>query len=289
MPTDRGFAAYKSVGHEWITIMETEFYPDSLALAIVTYGAPIERFTKLVGEASDSQDLLRRISEEPNPMRTQLLRIFRKYVSPDTPVEMLKHKTKVNAIISNFGSRFRDLAEVNENLASRPDPDEAIVAVLHEHANRGQKGYDLTEAFFLWFQDKFGTKFDIKGPTGAGRDVMLNEVLPNFGRRVPADFFIVGKNGVPVAVGFARYDSDRGGAQEDDRTGGNRDKAKIMRTYCESSRSRIRTIFLNDGPGLLLGSMWDDYAELESDGDGQVMVCTLRMLDERLLPWLDSA
>ncbi len=46
-------------------------------------------------------------------------------------------------------------------------------------------------------------------------------------------------------------------------------------------------IFLNDGPGLLLGSMWDDYAYLERSWPGKIIVTTLRMVPERItLEWL---
>jgi hypothetical protein len=41
-------------------------------------------------------------------------------------------------------------------------------------------------------------------------------------------------------------------------------------------------IFLNDGPGLLLGSMWEDYSKIEERHNGEVKVVTLRMIDERL-------
>lgn len=93
-------------------------------------------------------------------------------------------------------------------------------------------------------------------------------------------------------VGFAHYDSDRGGSQEDDRTGGNMDKAQKVLAYAARRRIPLRVLFLNDGPGLLLGSMWRDYAALEEknvvDGERHVMVVTLKMLDERLLPeWFD--
>jgi hypothetical protein len=48
-------------------------------------------------------------------------------------------------------------------------------------------------------------------------------------------------------------------------------------------------ILLNDGPGLLLGSMWDDYSKLEESYLDKVMVLTLRMVPERLtLEWLQS-
>jgi hypothetical protein len=46
-------------------------------------------------------------------------------------------------------------------------------------------------------------------------------------------------------------------------------------------------IFLNDGPGLLLGSMWNDYAALERVRPGRILVTTLRMVPERLsAEWL---
>jgi hypothetical protein len=51
----------------------------------------------------------------------------------------------------------------------------------------------------------------------------------------------------------------------------------------------LKIIFLNDGPGLLLGSMWRDYAAIEDYEGGNVLVCTLKMLDTRLTrSWLES-
>ena len=46
-------------------------------------------------------------------------------------------------------------------------------------------------------------------------------------------------------------------------------------------------IFVNDGPGLLLGSMWEDYARIEERYPNEVKVITLRMIEERLTAsWL---
>lgn len=96
-------------------------------------------------------------------------------------------------------------------------------------------------------------------------------------------------DGTPLVVGFARYDSDRGGSQEDDRTGGNRDKITGILGYAKTYNLPLKVLMLNDGPGLLLGSMWNDYANLEKYGQSRVMVCTLKMLDERFTQsWLDS-
>jgi hypothetical protein len=92
-----------------------------------------------------------------------------------------------------------------------------------------------------------------------------------------------------LAIGLARYDSDRGGAQEDDRTGGYHNCANEILNYTESHKMKTKVIFLNDGPGLLLGSMWNDYASLENSRSGKIMVVTLRMIPERItLDWLRS-
>lgn len=92
-----------------------------------------------------------------------------------------------------------------------------------------------------------------------------------------------------LAIGLARYDSDRGGSQEDDRTGGYRNCADEILAYAKSHNLSTKVIFINDGPGLLLGSMWDDYSTLEASGNGKIMVLTLRMISERLtIKWLRS-
>jgi hypothetical protein len=113
------------------------------------------------------------------------------------------------------------------------------------------------------------------------------EDYPNPSR--PVDFVISDATGVVLAIGLARYDSDRGGAQEDDRTGGYRDCASEILGYADSKGLRTKVVFLNDGPGLLLGSMWNDYAALERARPGRILVTTLRMLAERLkAEWLRS-
>ena len=282
------FADYKKTSAEWITVLDTEFYPDFLDQAMVIYTPVIQRFIELVAGTKTSEDLLRIIAQEKLPIRTQLQRVFRKYVSPSTSVEMLKKVTTTETIIKNFGDRFRSIEEICARLKERPVPDEALVALLNEYKDRGQKGYDLTEAFFQWFESKF-PKYEITGPVRAGRDVMLNQVLEGYPKKTPADIFVKDRKGRPLLVGFARYDSDRGGAQEDDRTSGNRDKIAGILEYNRVHDTRIKILYLNDGPGLMLGSMWNDYCDLETDGEGRTMVSTLKMLDTRFTEkWLLS-
>lgn len=283
------FGDYKTKASQYITFIDSEFYPDYLDEAKTIYGSVLEQFVQLADAANSSADLLISIAKTPNPSRTQLLRVFRKYVSPDTSVEMLKVKKKIQSIIEDYGHRFRDIEQVREKLANRPDPDEALMAILMEYKTRGQKGYELTEAFFLWFEKSFGKEYLIQGPVRAGRDVMLDQVLENWEAKTPADILISRTDGTPLVIGFARYDSDRGGAQEDDRTGGNRDKVTDILRYADTYNLPLKVFFLNDGPGLTLGSMWNDYAALENYGKGRVMVSTLKMLDERFTrDWLEN-
>jgi hypothetical protein len=283
------FAEYKTRNSQYITFIDSEFYPDYLDEAKIIYGSVIEQFANLANTANSSADLLLRISEIPNPSRIQLLRVFRKYVSPDTSVEMLKVKKRISHIIEDYGNRFRNIEEVQKQLVNRPILDEALIAILMEYKNRGKKGYELTEAFFLWFEAHFGAEYLIQGPIRAGRDIMLNEVLENWQEKTPADILISSFDGSPLVIGFARYDSDRGGAQEDDRTSGNRDKVTNILKYADTYNLPLKVFFLNDGPGLTLGSMWNDYASLETYRKGRVMVCTLKMLDERFTrDWLEN-
>ncbi|MFR9671630.1 MAG: hypothetical protein SNI72_01830 [Rikenellaceae bacterium] len=89
-----------------------------------------------------------------------------------------------------------------------------------------------------------------------------------------------------LAIGFARYDSDRGGVQEDDRTGGYSNAANEILKYTKAKGLSTKVIFVNDGPGLLLGSMWDDYSYIEEQAE-EIKVVTLRVIADRVTEkWL---
>lgn len=268
--------------HVWITIVETELYPDYLDIAKAFYKSVLDRFRELVSEAHDSADLFRKIGKESPKIRTQLQRVFRKYVSADTSVEMLKVKRNEETIIKNFGHRFRPIEEVRDAIKQRPSPDEALVALLWEYKSRGQKGYELTESFFNWFRAKHGKRFKIEGPERAGPDVSLKSVFLDYPQDTTVDFVISERKGGPLVVGYGRYDSDRGGAQGLDRINSYSDKVTEILAYANKKNVSIKLLFINDGPGLLLGLLWDRYAALEDKGDGKVIVSTLKMLDVRV-------
>lgn len=286
---DASFRDYQVDGHLWITLSTGEYYPDVLPLACELYKPVLVTFGQLLESAHSSTDLFISISDiESQWMRIQLCRVFKKYVSPETPVEMLKKKSAAETICDQFGEKFRPINEIQSNFQSRPIPDEALCAVLWEYKDRGKKGYDLTERLFKIVRKQY-PELDIIGPERAGKDIILGELFEDYPKPDrPVDFVLL-KNKKPIAVGLARYDSDRGGAQEDDRTGQYRDCATEVLNYSQHQGLNLKVIFLNDGPGLLLGSMWRDYSNIEDTGKGKVKVVTLRMFPERItINWLLS-
>ena len=284
----KSFADYKNDAPNWITMAGGEFYPDILEDACELYKPVLVLFGQLLKSSESSERLLREITEVKQQwMRVQLYRVFRKYVSPQTPVEMLKKKSMIPMVCEQYGKNFRSIDRVQAAFSSRPLPDEALCAILWEYKDRGQKGYDLTERFFNMFESAM-PGFKIEGPMRAGADIQLQNIFSDYPNPTrPVDFVIKDKAGNVLAIGLARYDGDRGGAQEDDRTGGYSNCAKEILAYTTKHRLPTKVIFVNDGPGLLLGSMWNDYSNLEKINPSKVMVMTLRMFNERLTTdWL---
>ncbi|HLL13848.1 MAG TPA: hypothetical protein VK388_02110 [Pyrinomonadaceae bacterium] len=285
------FADYKIDGFNWITLATGEYYPDILKDACILYEPILVLFGQLLKTSESSVRLFEQINEIGDGWsRIQLARVFRKYVSPRTPVEMLKVKSKAKEIVRTFGDEFRAIQEVQAAFLTRPIPDEALCALLWEYKDRGKKGYDLTERFFEMFRAKYPTLV-VKGPERAGKDVLMGKIFKDYPKPDrPVDVVVYDEKGEEIlAVGLARYDSDRGGAQEDDRPGQYRDAADEILRYAKEHGLRTKVIFLNDGPGLLLGSMWNDYAAIEDRYKDKVKVLTLRMVPERLtLDWLYS-
>lgn len=286
----KSFADYKTVAANWITMASGEFYPDILDDACELYKPVLLTFRQLLLSSESSEVLLQNISNlHQQWMRIQLLRVFRKYVSPQTPVEMLKKKSLIPTICKQYCKNFRTIDLVQAAFNSRPIPDEALCAVLWEYKDRGQKGYDLTERFFNNFRTNY-PDFTIEGPERAGIDIRLGNIFENYPNPTrPVDFIIRNNKKKIIAIGLARYDGDRGGAQEDDRTGGYINCAKEILSYAKENNLSTKVIFLNDGPGLLLGSMWNDYSKLEEIDSNSIMVLTLRMMQTRLTKkWLNQ-
>lgn len=287
--TEKLFIDYRNDASNWITLAGGEYYPDILKDACNLYKPVLVIFGQLLKTSESSSRLFLEISEISEPwMRIQLLRVFKRYVCPVLPVEMTKRKTKAVEFEKEFNNKFRQINEVQKAFNSRPLRDEVICALLWEYKDRGKRGYDLTERFFELFRSNFGG-LKIIGPERAGKDILMKEVFENYPNpNRPIDFVIMEKEEI-LAIGLARYDSDRGGAQEDDRTGGYSNCANEFLNYTKKKKLKTKLIFLNDGPGLLLGSMWKDYSTLEKSWDRKIMVLTLRMVTERItMDWLNT-
>ena len=111
--TPKSFADHKEDGHLWITLAKGEYYPDYLVDASNLYKPVQEMFGQLMRSSASSEQLFLDIQSIPEQaMRVQLSRVFRKYVSPEIPVEMTKVKSKANSIIECFGAGFRPIQEV---------------------------------------------------------------------------------------------------------------------------------------------------------------------------------
>lgn len=281
---DKLFADFREDAHNWITLASGDFYPDILPAAQELYKPVFITFGQILKAAHSSKHLFDEISGVSETwMRIQLCRVFRKYVSPATPVEMLKQKRKAPEIIAQFGDTFRPINEVSSAFASRPIDDEVLSALLWEYKDRGKSGYDLTQQAFKVIRENLST-YTVAGPERAGRDIILGEIFSNYPKPDrPIDLLIRNAEGNIVAIGLARYDGDRGGAQEDDRTGQYREVAdELIRFFNKSGMAKAKVFFVNDGPGLLLGSMWADYAHIDQLHHGRVRVMTLRMIPLRL-------
>ncbi len=287
--TQKTFSDYWPDASHWITLATGEYYPDILPHACELYKPVLVLFGQLVRGSESSVSLFMAICDvNEGWIRVQLARVFRKYVCPSLSVEMLRRKRQAKSICERFAGEFRKIAEVQKAFSSRPIPDEALCALLWEYKDRGRKGYDLTERFFAMIRRQ-SPDYHITGPERAGQDIRMETVWPDYTKSDRPVDFVIRKGDEVLAVGFARYDGDRGGAQEDDRTGGYRDCATEILAYTSARElHRVKVVFLNDGPGLLLGSMWRDYARLEELGKGRVRVVTLRMVPERLTEdWLE--
>lgn len=267
-------------------------FPEILDILAERYKDDIALFGKMVGEAKSSAELLDRIRQKgvPADQRMSLLKMFRRCVSPVLDTETTK-KLKITtlSLVENYGSTFKPIDILKKQFAAlSPDATAALAALIGEYDTRGASGYILTENFFNWFEERFKGLFTIEGPRGAGRDIELNTIFKDFPGQYPCDFVIRKAHTKEVlAVGFARYDSTRGGAQSDDRTGGNAYKVSKAKEYCDKTADKLRLVFLADGPGLGHKDTWYEACDLDGAWDGNVRVTTMKLADIRVTQdWL---
>lgn len=276
-----------------ITPIDTAIrFPEILEVLLAKYRDDIDLFTALVAKSASSAELLDRIRQKgiPADSRMSLLKIFRRAVAPVLDTETTKKlKVTTASLVENYGSSFKPIEVLKEQFADMDNETKgALSALIGEYDTRGQLGYILTDNFFTWFEQTFKGVMSIKGPRGAGRDVELSTIFKDFEGQYPCDFVITADEDDRVlAVGFARYDSTRGGAQSDDRTGGNSYKVTKAREYCEKTGTKLRLVFLSDGPGLGHKDTWQEACTLDGQWNGNVRVATMKLAESRITAdWL---
>lgn len=270
-------------------------FPEALDLLIEKYDNDIDVFCELIENSNSSAEVLEKIrttNRESNE-RMALLKMYRRCVSPVLDTETTKKIKKVSTdtLVETYGETFKPISKLKKQFSNLPKEYKyALAALVGEYDMRGQLGYQLTGAFFEWFEDYFAGKYIIEGPRGAGRDIELSEIYPDYKGSYPCDFVVrrLTDNEV-LAVGFARYDSTRGGAQSDDRTGGNSNKVEKAKAFDSVTLTPLKLIFLSDGPGLMHGDTWEEACILDGQWDGRVRVITLKLAAERMTPdWLEG-
>ena len=235
-------------------------FPEFLEGRFKRYEEHIKLFSDLIQESNSSSDLLHMIRDPERfkaEVRMPLLKLFRRCVSTVIDTEKSKKlKIKTSLFVDNYGYTFKDIGLLKKQFRNMSAKNiYSLTSLIGEYDDRGKQGYALTDMFFTWFEDVFSDVFSIEGPRGAGKDIQLNSIFPDFNDNYPCDFIIRDKSDSSVlAVGFARYDSTRGGSQSDDRTGGNNDKVTKAKDY----GGLFKLLFLSDGPGLTHKDTWEE-------------------------------
>lgn len=264
-----------------ITPIDTTIrFPEVVDLLIDKYGDAIDVFCQLIIDSSSSADLLRKI-RSPNrdaAERMALLKMYRRCVAPVLDTETTKKINKINseALIRDYGHTFKSISKLNRQFSMLPKEYKyALAALVGEYDTRGQLGYELTSLFFDWFEQKFSGQYTIEGPRGAGKDIELSELYPDFQGSYPCDFVVrrCTDNEV-LAVGFARSNANKV------------EKVKVFNTI---TLTRLKLIFLSDGPGLLHSDTWEEACALDGQWNGRVRVITLKLAAKRVSPeWLEG-
>lgn len=291
------------------SFLSTIRYPESVVTAIASsptfpefvegrfnrYVQYLDLFGDLIRSSNSSADLLDKIR---NPLvhkadvRMSLLKLFRRCVSTVIDTEKSKKlKIPTSDFVNYYGHTFKDINLLKRQFTNMPDKEKyALTSLIGEYDDRGHQGYILTDLFFSWFEDRFSRRLTIEGPRGAGRDIQLSSIFTDFNSDYPCDFVIRDFISQEVlAIGFARYDSTRGGSQSDDRTGGNNDKVMQAAEFNITNRSNFKILFLSDGPGLTHRDTWEEACILDGKLNDRVRVSTLKLADERITEeWLRS-
>lgn len=266
-----------------VTTIDTNLkFPESIERNTSKYFDEINEFFSIALKSNSSSSLLEEIrsTKYSSSKRMTFLKLFRRCISTVLDTEKTK---KIRAIptkvlTDNYSESFKKIEVFKEQIKNFKEPEiNVLCSLLGEYDSRGTQGYELTNIFFNWFEETFKDEYKIFGPIGAGRDIELNTIFTDFNGSYPCDFIIRETASEKVCcVGFARYDSTRGGAQSDDRTGGNANKVDKAKKYQNRSGNKFRMFFLSDGPGLTHKDTWEESCTLDELWEDNVRVCSIK-------------
>lgn len=284
---------YKDDPFSIITILSNNSnYISDYSFAWNKYNLIINNFFSIAMQSSSSADLLATIRDRNlhKDVRMSYLKLFRRCVCSSLDTELSKKIQKVSTeeLVQNFGDYFINISFLKQFITTQLDDCHtlALSCLLAEYDKRGESGYQLTNNFFNEIEELY-PNFQILGPRGAGSDIELNTLYPNFtGGSFPCDFVIIDEKGSIRTVGFCRYDSTRGGAQSDDRTGGNSQKVSQVINHFNQTQEIIKILFVSDGPGLAHNDTWQETLSLDSLWYDNIRVTTLKTVKEATDNWL---
>ncbi len=257
-------------------------FPESMERNSSKYFDEINEFFSIALNSESSSSLLKEIrtTKYSSKKRMTFLKLFRRCVCPVLDTEKTKKIKSIptKVLTDNYSGSFKEISVFKKQINGFQESELSVLcSLLGEYDSRGTQGYELTNIFFNWFKKTFKGEFEIDGPIGAGRDIELGAIFSDFNDSFPCDFIIKDTaSGAVCCVGFARYDSTRGGAQSDDRTGGNANKVDKARKYQNRSGNKFRIFFLTDGPGLTHKDTWEESCALDELWDDNVRVCSIK-------------
>ncbi len=152
------FMDYKSNGHTWITLSNGDYYPDILPFACELYKPVLVLFGELLKSSESSKSLFIAIAEiKEGWMRIQLARVFRKYISPDTPVEMLKKKVLLNKLLKISAIDLGQLTRLKRHLRKDQFQMKRYAQSCGNTKKEAKKDMILPKSFLTYFRLHFLT------------------------------------------------------------------------------------------------------------------------------------
>jgi len=273
------FESYGANRDLWTTLVHEGGWPETVHDACAVYSPIVRRFRALADGSESSQRLWLTIQEEsPSWLRLQLVRLFRRVVCDGLPGDMAVDRNMRWRVVAEHGKRFRPIDEVQRGLKSRPDPDEALCALLWENRFRNRASEGLVERALGRLTERFPGGM-VAGPDSSGEGIRLRHMFPWLGATDATVDFLVRDKARIAAIGWVRH--ERGECAEIARRL-EADIAGLVATAARRPTSLPPVIVVVDGAGMLDPDRWRAWGRFERHCALSSVVTTLRLMDRRI-------